>query len=367
MNRLVAAASALAALACAPASAEIRITDVMGREVALARPAERVLLGFYFEDFLAIAGPDAMDRVVAISRKPWRDWRPSQYAAYVAAIPRIAALTDIGDLDAGSFSPEAAIAARPDVAILAAWQFKGLGAAADTLTAAGIPVVVVDYNAQTVERHVASTRVIGAVMGAEEQAGRLADAYRAAVEDTRARVGRAGALRPRVYVELGQKGPAEIGNSYGRGMWAGVIEMAGGDNIAAGQIGNWGPLSPEYVLASRPEVVMIAGSEWLNTPAGVVMGFGVDPALTRSRLQGYLERPGWADLPAVAAGEVYAVYHGGTRTLYDYVYLRYLAKLMHPGAFSDVDPAVELSRYYAENLPIAAEGTFMLRVVDRPR
>jgi len=366
MNRLIAAVAALLSLACSlPASAEIRVTDVAGREVTLPGPAQRVLLGFYFEDYLAIVGPGAMDRVVAISRKPWRDWRPKQYAAYSAAIPRIGSLVDVGDLSAGDFSPEAAIAARPDVAILAAWQFKGIGAAAATLEAAGIPVVVVDYNAQTVEKHVASTRAIGAVMGAEDRAERLAGAYRAAVDDTLARVARSGTGRPKVYVELGQKGPAEIGNSYGRGMWAGVIEMAGGDNIAAGQIGNWGPLNAEYVLASRPEIVLIAGSEWLNAPNGVTMGFGIDPALTRSRLNGYLQRPGWSDLPA-AAGNLYAVYHGGTRTLYDYAYLRYLAKIMHPDAFADVDPEAELKRYYAENLPIPADGTFMLRAASRP-
>ncbi|MEQ8814766.1 MAG: ABC transporter substrate-binding protein [Thalassobaculum sp.] len=372
MNRLTAALAAMLTLGCAllavvpSAEAEIVVTDVEGRRVTLAAPAQRVLLGFYYEDFLAIVGPGAMDRVVAISRAPWKDWRPMQYRAYAAAIPRIEALADVGSLDAGSFAVEAAVAARPDVAILAAWQFKGLGPAVATLEAAGVPVVVVDYNAQTVERHVASTLVIGKVMGAEARAERLAAAYRAAVEDTTARVERADGGRPRVYVELGQKGPAEYGNSYGNGMWAGVIALAGGDNIAAGQVASWGPLSPEYVLASQPEVVLITGSEWLNAPDGVLMGFGIEQGLTRERLAGYPGRPGWQDLPAVAGGQVHALYHGGTRTLYDYVYLRYLAKVLHPAAFADVDPAAELKAYYARNLPIAAEGTFMLRLAARP-
>lgn len=372
MNRLTAAIAALLTLGCVSlagvpsARAEIAVIDVEGRRVTLPGPAQQVLLGFYYEDFLAIVGPDAMDRVVAISRAPWKDWRPMQYRAYAAAIPRIETLVDVGSLDAGSFAIEAAVGARPDVALLAAWQFKALGGAVATLEAAGIPVVVVDYNAQTLERHVASTLVIGRVMAAEERAGRLADEYRAAVEDTMARVARSGAARQRVYVELGQKGPAEYGNSYGNGMWAGMIALAGGDNIAAGQIASWGPLSPEYVLASRPEVVLITGSEWLNTPDGVLMGFGVEPGLTRARLAGYPGRPGWQDLPAVATGQVHALYHGGTRTLYDYVYLRYLAKVLHPAAFADVDPAAELKAYYAGNLPIVADGTFMLPLAARP-
>lgn len=364
---LLAAALSLLALRPEAARAAIRATDLEGRQVSLPAPARRVLLGFNYEDFLAIVGPGAIDRVVALSRSPWRDWRPKQYAAYAAALPALETLTDVGDVDSGSFSIEAAIAARPDLAILAAWQARALGAGLQKLEAAGVPVAVIDYNAQTLERHVASTLLIGRLMGTEDRAGRLAGAYRAAVEDTLARVAKAEAARPggerrRVYVELGQKGPAEYGNSYGRGMWAGVIEMAGGLNIAAGQIGNWGPLSPEYVLASRPEVVLITGSEWLKAPNAVLMGFGIDPALTRERLAGYQARPGWAGLPAVAAGEVHALYHGGARTLYDTVYLRYLAKVLHPAAFADVDPQAELARFYRENLPLAADGSFMLRL-----
>jgi len=361
---LILLAAALSLLAARPeaARAEIRATDLEGREVSLPAPARRVLLGFNYEDFLAIVGPGAIDRVVALSRSPWRDWRPKQYAAYAAALPALEALTDVGDVDSGSFSVEAAVAARPDLAILAAWQYRALGAGVQTLEAAGVPVAVIDYNAQTLERHVASTLLIGRLMGVEERAERLAGAYRSAVEDTLARVAKAADQPRRVYVELGQKGPAEYGNSYGRGMWAGVIEMAGGHNIAAGQIGNWGPLSPEYVLASRPEVVLITGSEWLKAPNAVLMGFDIDAALTRERLAGYQARPGWAGLPAVATGEVHALYHGGTRTLSDTVYLRYLAKLLHPAAFADVDPQAELVRFYRENLPVAADGSFMLRL-----
>ena len=367
MHRLLTTVAALAALAVsASAHAEIQITDVEGRRVALPAPAQRVLLGFNYEDFLAIVGPHGFERVVAISRVPWRDWRPNQYAAYTAAIPAIAGLADVGDVDGGTFSIEAALGARPDLAILAAWQYRALGAGVHKLEAAGVPVVVIDYNAQTLERHIASTRLIGAVMGAEARAERLADEYRAAVEDTLARVATAGPAATKVYVELGQKGPAEHGNSYGKGMWGGVVEMAGGRNIAAGQIGNWGPLNPEYVLASAPGVVVITGSEWLNAPQAVLMGFGIDPGLTRDRLAAYLGRPGWADLPAVADGQVHALYHGGARTLYDYVYLRYLAKVLHPAAFADVDPEAELAGYYARYLPVAATGTFMLRLTPAP-
>lgn len=356
----------LALVAPPPAAAEIRLTDVAGREVVLKKPAERVLLGFYFEDFIAIAGADAIDRLTAVSLHYWKGYRPQQYATYLAAFPKLATLVDVGDVDNGTMSAEKIVAAAPDVAILAAGQMDYLGESAKTIEAAGIPIVVVDYNAQTLEKHVASTLAIGKVMGAEARAQRLADSYAAMIADTLKRVQRVeGPEKPKVYVELGQKGSAEYGNSYGKGMWAGVVDMAGGLNIAQGQVANWGPLNPEYVVASQPDAIFITGSEWMSMPAAVLMGFGIPAELTRERLRPYLDRPGWAELPAVRASRVYAVYHGGTRTIYDYVYLRYIAKALYPEAFSDVDPQAELVAYYAQNLPVKPVGTFMLRL-DTP-
>ncbi|WP_420024354.1 hypothetical protein ACN9JG_16565 (plasmid) [Cereibacter azotoformans] len=53
-----------------------------------------------------------------------------------------------GDVDSGTFSVAAVIAARPDLAILAAWQFNALGEGVQQIEAAGIPVVAIDCNAQ---------------------------------------------------------------------------------------------------------------------------------------------------------------------------------------------------------------------------
>ena len=160
-------AAALAASFAMPVWAEnITLTDTMGRTVEVPEDPQRILLGFYFEDFMAVAGPEAYDRVVAISKDTWAGWRNLQWQTYAAAIPRLEELADVGEVDSGTFSLEAAIAAQPDVAVLAAWQYKALGEVADRIEAAGIPIVVLDYNAQTVEMHVKSTELLGAMMGA---------------------------------------------------------------------------------------------------------------------------------------------------------------------------------------------------------
>lgn len=361
-NYSFAAASAALVVALAlPAAAEITVTDLRDRTVTLEKPAEHVLLGFYYEDFLAVAGPGAVDKIAALSKAPWAEWRPAQWAAYTAAFPKLNDLPDVGDTESSTFSVEAAIAAAPDLVILAGWQYDALGESVQQFEAAGIPVVTLDYNAQTVEKHLLSTRVLGAVMGQPERAEELATLYETRMMDTLDRVAKAGPSNKKVYVELAQKGPDEVGNTYGKGMWAGVIDMDGGQNIAKGQIENWGPLSPEYVLAQQPDIILLAGSEWLNRPASVPLGFGAEPALARERIAAYLKRPGWADLPAVKTGEVYGIYHGGSRTLSDFVYARYIAKAIHPEAFADVDPAAEIAAYYHDWLPIEANGTFVVK------
>lgn len=359
------AASALSCVLALPALAHdpVQITDLDGRTVTLHDHPEKVALGFYYEDYLAVAGPEGAAKLVSLSRAPWAEWRPAQWAAYTAVFPNLETLPDFGNADDNTFSVEALIASKPDVAILSTWQTAAIGAAGvKQIEDAGIAVVALDYNAQTLERHLLSTRVLGAVMGQPERAEQLAAMYEAKTKDTLDRIAKAGPSGKKIYVELAQKGPDEIGNTYGKGMWAGVIDLVGGTNIAKGQIENWGPLSPEYVLASQPDVILLAGSEWKNKPHAVLLGFGATEAEAQPKMAAYANRAGWADLPAVKTHEVYGIYHGGNRTLSDFVYARTIAKALYPAAFADVDPAAELVAYYKAWLPVAPNGVFVTKL-----
>ena len=119
MRTFLMAAAAVATLISAPIAEAKTVTDVMGRTVDVPDNPEKVLVGFYFEDFFAITGPDGYDRVVAISKDAWYSWRNLQWQAYTKTTPRIEELTDVGEVDSGTFSVEAAIASDADVAIVA--------------------------------------------------------------------------------------------------------------------------------------------------------------------------------------------------------------------------------------------------------
>jgi ABC-type Fe3+-hydroxamate transport system substrate-binding protein len=143
------------------ARAEDGIVDVLGRHIALKAPAQRIVLGFNYEEFTAIAGPAGWDRVVGFAKTLWSGWRPSIYARYLKPIPRLAELPDVGNTEDNNFSLERVLSLRPDLVVMAEWSFGALSDQVKQIEALGIPVMVIDYNAEIPERHVASTIALG--------------------------------------------------------------------------------------------------------------------------------------------------------------------------------------------------------------
>ncbi len=310
-----------AALPCRARAAMPPITDAIGRTVTLKAPAERIVLGFNYEEFTAVAGAAGWDRVAGFGRALWAGWRPAVFSRYRQVIPNLDKVGDVGTTDDGSFSLERVLSLRPDLVVLAEWSFSVLQPQVAQLEALGIPVLVIDYNAQIPARHAASTIALGIATGNAERAQALADMYLSRVADIQTR------------------------------------------NIAAGHIAKaWGPLSPEYIIAANPDHIFIAGSSWVNSPNAVLTGFDADITTTRARLAPYGQRPGWAGIAAIRRGELHAIEHGLCRALFDYTAMLYLAKQMHPDRFSDVDPVAELRRFHAQYLPVTFEGTWMARL-----
>lgn len=305
-------------------------------------PVQRVVVMFDYEEFIAVGGgAHAFDRVVGYSKTVWYDWRRSIWERYAKVIPNLATLPDVGYTDDSTFSAEKVIALKPDVFITPRWEFTSMQQGASQIAAGGIPIVVIDYNAQQVPTHVASTLAMGQALGTQPRAQQLAANYGAKVADVQARVARVNGPRPKVYFELGQTGPSIYGNSYSDDMWGPMIETSGGVNIAKGKV-NDSPLNPEYILATKPDYIFISGSTWTNSPQAAEMGFGVSPALTNARLKAYLARRGWSGLSAVKSGHVYAIHHGIAGTLFDYTGMQFIAKALYPAQFTDIDPVASL-------------------------
>jgi ABC-type Fe3+-hydroxamate transport system substrate-binding protein len=254
-SRLAAFAAPLIALVIALVTAQsiqpvsatpLEVTDALARKVTVNVPVKRVVINFNFEEFTAVAGKEGWQKVVGMSRAPGESWRPVIFNRYKAVIPILAEMPDIGNSDDNNFSVEKVIALKPDVLLLSEWTYNSLKTGKEQIETVGIPIVVIDYNAQVLERHLASTRALGKVMGTEARADELARLYESKYKAVMARVASAQTVRkPVVYVELGQAGADTIGNTYNGTMWGKILTLMGADNIAEGKIpGPWGRSTP---------------------------------------------------------------------------------------------------------------------------
>jgi putative periplasmic binding protein len=356
--------AALFSLAVQGVCAEVKtLTDVRGREVRVDVPAKRVVLGFYYPDYIAVSGVDKFDNVVGISREFWEKFNSGSWSLYRAKIPSLQNIGDIGNVNAGTFSFEKTLAMKPDVVVLADWQYDALKEEMPRFEKAGIPVVVVDFNAQTVERHTASAKLFGEIAGTPERAGQIAGEYAQGIADIQKRVAEAGKPKPKIYIEFGDKGPAEHSFTFGKNMWGAIADTVGGDNIAAAFIKDWGAINPEQFLAAKPDVVIISGTEaGLKQPAAMAMGIGIEAAEAQKRLQGFIRRAGWAEIPAVRNGRVFGIYHTASRSLSDLASAQFIAKALYPEAFADVNPEETYREFHRKYLPVEPQGTFFIRL-----
>lgn len=334
------------------------VEDVLGRNVQVTVPAKKVILGFYPEDYMAIGTEAAFDNVIGLSRDTWAQWRPASWNLYTQHRPSLNDIADIGDVESQTFSIEKVIALKPDVLVLADWQYKGLGFDADRIEDAGIPIVVIDYNAQTLARHIKSTLIIGQLTGQQDRARKIADEYRAAVELVTSRVAKHQGKKPRVYIEFGDKGPSEYSFTYGKNMWGAMVSLAGGDNIAAPFIQWWGPINPEKVISAKPEVVLISGTELSKSQDAMLMGQQIKRSVAQARLTGFSGRIGWSGLPAVKDQRLHGIYQGASRSILDASALQYIAKAIYPELFEDIEPEKAYLSFYKKYLPVTPQGTF---------
>lgn len=150
----------------------MKVKDILDREVTVDLPAKRVVLGFYYQDYMAVGGDKALDNVVGFSKKVW-SLAPASWELFIKAVPKLNQLDDVGEVEEGTFSVEKVLSLKPDLLVLADWQYEMLGSDLDAINEAGIPIVVLDYNAQTLDKHIKSTEIIGELTGQKDRAAKL--------------------------------------------------------------------------------------------------------------------------------------------------------------------------------------------------
>ena len=207
-------------------------------------PCQTRGLAFYYPDYIAVTGADKFKNVIGISREFWEKFNPGSWAMFKQKLPTLQNIADIGNINTGTFSLEKTLALKPDVLILADWQYKAIATHLPRIKAAGIPVVVVDFNAETVARHTRSAEIFGELNGTQARAQKIAAEYARGIADIQKRVARAKQSKPKIYIEFGDKGPSEYSYTFGKDMWGAIADTAGGNNIAAPYVKKLGTGKP---------------------------------------------------------------------------------------------------------------------------
>ena len=267
------------------------VTDMTGREVELAAPAQRIvaLTPSDCEILYAIGAGDLL-----VGRGTYCD-----YPAEVSELPVVASGADT--------NVEQILALEPDVLIMSTMAQTEEQVAA--LEAAGVRVIVSD--AQDIAGVYDAITLIGAVCGKTAEADALVADMKAGFEDIAAKAENSGKT---VYFEVS---PLQYGLwTAGKGTFMDELATLCGLTNAFADVEGWSGISEEQVLERDPDYIVT-----------ITMYYGEGP----TPVEEIASRAGWENLKAVQNGNIYnadsnAVSRPGPRLvdaaweLYDFVY-----------------------------------------------
>lgn len=293
MRRLFCIVLAMIIAACAmtafASAEEISITDMMGREVKLSAPAQRIV---------ALTAADC-EILYAIGAGEYLVGR-GEYCDYPDAV------LDVPSVQSGyETNVEQIIALHPDVLLMSAMDQTADQVA--QLENAGIRVVVSD--ADDIAGTCQAISMIGALMGREAEA----DAVIASMQETFDQVKRENSGKT-IYFEVS---PLQYGLwTAGAGTFMNEIaEMIGLTNCFA-DVNGWAEISEEQVLSRNPDYIVT-----------ISMYYGEGPTPTEE----IMARAGWENVTAVKNGAILNLANNelsrpanrladGAQMLYDFVY-----------------------------------------------
>jgi len=265
---------------------------------------------------------DFQNRSVTVAQRPERivSIGPSitEFLFALGAGPRVVGADDFSDEPAAAkqvekvggikVNFEKVVSLKPDLVL----SVKFSDGTIEKLASAGLLVLVVDpQSAGDVAR---TAILLGRAVGSDGNA--MARDIQKRIDDVRAKTSTA-TTKPRVYHEIDASDPTKI-FTVGPGSYIhDLIEIAGGQNIAARAASAYPQLSAEEILRSDPEIIVLAAAEYSAKPDQVAArtGWSVISAVKNKRI--VTIAPNLINRPGPRVGEAAEAY----------------AKLVHPELF----------------------------------
>ena len=222
----------------AAVASPITVTDQIGREVTLEKPAEKIVSCYYLVTSSLLALGEN-DRIVGIENGA--DARE----LYHLAAPEMLDLPGVGS--GKEINIEAIADLEPDLVFLPKKQQD----VAETLTDLGIPCLIV--NPETFDTYNEMIELLGTVTGEANAAADLTSYYDDAVAELRDLTADVE-TRPSVYL----RGSSSYLRAASGGMYqSSMIDIAGGTSVTEEIASDtWTDISPEQLADWNPDVIM---------------------------------------------------------------------------------------------------------------
>ena len=306
----------------APAAPQtgVTVTDCAGRTVTIPEQVDRVACLYAYTGHVAVL-LGAEDRIVAVVNGLKRDQLMQRKVENLDDLPC--------PYNSGSVNIEELAAAKPDLVLLRVENLADAGEQ-EKLDGTGIPYVVVDY--VTMEDQLYSIEMMGQALGRSDRAQAYTAWYRDTVAMVRERLSAVPeADRVRVYHSVNEVVRTDIPDTLSYE----VLAAAGCKNVvtSAGELrldGNKGMTTIEQIYVWDPDVIL-----------------STEPAATAY----FITDEKFSGLRAVREGRVYQLPVGISRwahpgSVESPLAVLYIAWLLYPDRFADVDMAGEIKTFY---------------------
>jgi len=327
------------------------VEDSAGNVVTIYKPLERVVvLNKAAVEVMRSLG--AEDLIVAVDQNT---------AGESVFFPEISGLPNVGSLS--SPDTEAVLEQRPDAVIhYATVMVSGAEHLQSELESTDPTIAVIRLDLSKPESYVQEVQSLAHLIEREDEAREYLDFYNASTVGISEKVADLGEdEKPRVYLEIWGEYKTSSSSSASHQKLA----MAGGSNVFESLSVTYPVVDPESVIVEDPDVIIkLCGAGDVQ-----IGGYGADDLSEMEALRDEIvTRPGWGEISAVKEGRVYVVSNDILSGAKHFIGVAYLAKLLHPDLFEDLDPVAEhreyLTRFQGLDYDLEEHGAFIYPPIE---
>lgn len=340
-----------------------QVVDITGSSVTIPDQPQRIILGESRMLYtLALLQPGYPAAHIAGWPGDLAKYDAQSWQQYLQRFPQLAQIPLLGSGSIRELNAERVLQLHPDLVILPRLAKTGGEEARfrQVMQQAGVPVITVDLRVDLLHNTLPSIKILGEVLNQPQRAQAFSAFYQSHMQRIQQRLADRHGPRTTVmlHLHLGRRDTCcttAVNGNLGQ-----LVTFAGGENIAADTVkGVFGELNPEQVLAAQPQVYIATGMAAESSAKTVALGPLVNAKQAAQSFQRVMAaQPLLSQLSAVRNGRAGALWHNFYLSPYHVVATEWMAKMLYPALFADVDPQQTMQQLYQQFLPLDFSGTF---------